>query len=240
MIGVLGGMGPAATLDLMAKLIRLCPAERDQDHLPLVIVSDPRVPDRVGPILHGRGESPLGAMIGGLRALERAGAEVVAIPCHTAHHWYDGLAAATHLPILHIVEAVLAELERREMPAGPLGLLATAATLKARLYQPRLAAAGYTAIEPSAEVMAECVLPAIALVKRDRAAEAAVLLGRAIEHLAADGAQRFLLACTELPVAAAAAARPLPGCIDATEALARACIAWHQARYSASKPSGMG
>jgi aspartate racemase len=238
MIGVLGGMGPVATLDFVAKLIRLCPAERDQDHLPLVVVSDPRVPDRVGPILHGRGESPLAAMLAGLRKLERAGAEVVAIPCHTAHHWYDELAAATGLPILHIIDAALVELERFEVPAGPLGLLATAATLKAQLYQPRLAAAGYPAIEPSGEVMAECVLPAIARVKRDRAAEAAVLLGRAVEHLAAGGAQRVLLACTELPVAAAATATPLPGCIDATEALARACIAWYRTRYPVSKLSG--
>ena len=236
MIGVLGGMGPAATLDFMAKLIRLCPAARDQDHLPLVVVSDPRVPDRVAPILHGRGESPLPAMIVGLRALERAGAEVVAIPCHTAHHWYEGLAAATGLPILHIAEAALAELERLQVPAGPLGLLATAATLKAQLYQPRLAAAGYEAIEPSAEVMAGWVLPAIALVKRNRAGEAAAPLGRALEHLAARGARRALLACTELPLAAAAAAPPPPGCIDATEALARSCIAWHHTRSSVSKP----
>jgi aspartate racemase len=239
MIGLLGGMGPAATLDFMAKLIRLCPAERDQDHLPLVIVSDPRVPDRVGPILHGRGESPIPAMLAGARALEGAGAEVIAIPCHTAHHWHDQLAAATRLPILHIVEAALAELGRVEVPAGPLGLLATAATLKAELYQPRLAAAGYPAIEPSGEVMVECVLPAIALVKRDRAAEAAVLLGRAVEHLAARGARHVLLACTELPLAAAAAATPLPGCIDATEALARACIAWYRIRHPVSKLSGL-
>jgi len=230
MIGVLGGMGPAATLDFMARLIRLCPAERDQDHLPLVVVSDPRVPDRVAPILHGQGESPLAAMLAGVRALERAGAEAIAIPCHTAHHWYDQLTAATSLPILHIVDAALAELERLEMPPGRLGLLATAATLKAGLYQPRLATAGFSAIEPADEVMTECVLPAIALVKRDRAGEAALLLGRAVEHLAARGADRVLLACTELPVAAAAGTPP-SGCIDATEALARACIAWHRSRH---------
>jgi aspartate racemase len=162
---------------------------------------------------------------------------VIAIPCHTAHHWYGQLAAATSLPVLHIVDAALAELERLETPAGPLGLLATAATLKAGLYQPRLAAAGYPAIEPSPEVMAEAVLPAIALVKRDRAAEAAPLLGRAAEHLAARGAQRVLLACTELPVALAAAATPLPGCVDATEALARAFITWYRTRYPVAKPS---
>ncbi len=230
MLGILGGMGPAATVDLMTKLIRLTRAGRDQDHLPLVAVSDPRVPDRVGPIVDGRGPSPLPAMLASLARLERAGAEAIAIPCHTAHHWYEKLAAATALPILSIVDAVLAELLRFELPPGPLGLLATRATLKAGLYQERLAAAGHPTLEPAEGVMAECVLPAIALVKQDRAAAAAPLLARAVLHLRTAGAERVLLACTELPLALAKA--PIPGCIDATEALAQSCLAWWRARQA--------
>ncbi|HSA83189.1 MAG TPA: amino acid racemase [Geminicoccaceae bacterium] len=228
MIGILGGMGPAATVDFIGKLIRLTPAGREQDHLPLVVVSDPRVPDRVGPIVDGAGPSPLPAMSAGIRRLERAGAECVAVPCHTAHAWYDQLAAATALPILHIVDAALAELERLAVPKGPLGLVATAATLKAGLYQARLAAAGHPVFLPPPAVMAECVLPAIALVKQDRAAAAAPLVLRAVDHLTSAGATRVLLACTELPIALAAT--PHPACIDATEALARSCLAWWQAR----------
>jgi aspartate racemase len=132
MIGVLGGMGPAATLDFMAKLMRLTPAGRDQDHVPLVVVSDPRVPDRVGPILHGVGESPLAALQEGARRLERAGAKCIAMPCHTAHAWYEPLAASTSLPVLHIVDCARAELERQAVPPGPRGQLATAATHPAR------------------------------------------------------------------------------------------------------------
>jgi aspartate racemase len=230
MIGILGGMGPAATVDLMAKLIRLTPAGREQDHLPLVVVSDPRVPDRVAPLIDGAGPSPLPAMRAGIRRLERAGAKCIAIPCHTAHAWYDELAAATALPILHIVDAALAELAWQAVPKGPLGLLATAATLQAGLYQERLAAAGHPALLPAPAVMGDCVLPAIALVKQDRAAAAAPLLLRAVDHLAAGGAARVLLACTELPLALAAA--PHPACIDATEALARSCLAWWRGRRS--------
>lgn len=228
MIGVLGGMGPAATLDLMTKLLRLTPVERDQEHLPLVVVSDPRVPDRVAPILEGRGESPLPAMLEGVRRLERAGAECIAIPCHTAHFWYDRLATETPLPILHIVDAVLAELERREVPEGPVGLLATAATLQAGLYQGRLATAGFPCIVPDADAMARLVLPAIALVKRDRAEDAAPLLREAVAILRRQGAGLSLLACTELPLAWAADPDPPPDCLDATEALARACVAWYR------------
>ena len=102
------------------------------------------------------------------------------------------------------------------------------ATLKAGLYQERLARAGHPALLPADEVMADAVLPAIALVKRDRAAEAGILLQRAVEHLLAGGAGHVLLACTELPVALAAA--PHPACVDATEALARRCLAWWRQR----------
>jgi len=230
MIGILGGMGPAATVDLMAKLIRLTPAGREQDHLPLVVVSDPRVPDRIAPLLEGAGPSPLPAMRAGIRRLERAGASCIAIPCHTAHAWYDELAAATALPILHIVDAALAELARQALPKGPLGLLATAATLHAGLYQDRLAAAGHPALLPAPAVMTDCVLPAIALIKQDHTAAAAPLVLRAVDHLTSAGAAHVLLACTELPIALATA--PHPACIDTTEALARSCLAWWQARQS--------
>ena len=227
MIGVLGGMGPAATVDFLDKLIRLAPADRDQDHVPVIVVSDPRVPDRVAPIMEGRGPSPLDALSRGIRTLEQAGAACIAIPCHTAHFWYDELLATSNVPILHIADAVLADLARRGGANAPVGLLATAATLKAAFYQERLGAAGYACTVPAADVMARCVLPAIALVKRDRAVDAAPLLARAVDHLIERGAQTVLLACTELPLAMAAASDPA-ACLDATEALARACIAWHR------------
>jgi aspartate racemase len=118
MIGVLGGMGPAATVDFLAKLIRLTPAERDQDHVPVVVLSEPRVPDRVGPIMDGRGPSPLDALRRGIRTLERAGAGCIAIPCHTAHFWYDQMVASAHVPILHIADAVLADLTRHGATDG--------------------------------------------------------------------------------------------------------------------------
>ena len=227
MLGVLGGMGPAATVDFLAKLIRLTPAERDQDHVPVVVVSDPRVPDRVAPIMEGRGSSPLDALRHGIRTLEQAGATCIAIPCHTAHYWYDGMLATARVPILHIADAALAELARRGAPGGPIGLLATAATLKAGFYQARLEAAGYACLVPAADVTASCLLPAIALVKRNRASEAAPRLLEAVRQVREVGARTVLLACTELPITLAAAEDP-PPCVDATEALARACIEWHR------------
>lgn len=226
MIGILGGMGPAATVDFLAKLVGLTPAERDQDHLPLVVVADPRVPDRVGPIMTGRGLSPLEGLRRGIRTLEQAGATCIAIPCHTAHFWYDGMVETAGVPILHIADAVIADLARHGA-TGAIGLLATAATLKAGFYQERLGAAGYACLLPGPDVMTSCVLPAIALVKRNRAPEAAPLLVRATLDLRNTGAGTVLLACTELPIALAAADNP-PQCLDATQSLARACIDWHR------------
>jgi aspartate racemase len=232
MIGVLGGMGPAATVDFLAKLVRLTPAQRDQDHIPVVVVSDPRVPDRVGPIMEGRGASPLDALRRGIRTLEQAGAACIALPCHTAHFWYDQMVASARVPILHIADAVLADLTRHGATDGPVGVLATAATLQAGFYQKRLHAAGYVCAVPAADVMATCVLPAIALVKQDRAGDAAPLLCCALDHLAMRGVRTVVLACTELPLALAAVSGP-PACLDATEALARASIAWHRAHGTA-------
>ncbi|MGI9498397.1 MAG: aspartate/glutamate racemase family protein, partial [Geminicoccaceae bacterium] len=152
MIGVLGGMGPAATVDFMGKLVRLTSATADQDHIPLVVMSDPRIPDRVAPILDGRGASPAAAMVERAEALERAGAAALAIPCHTAHYWAFEVQAAVSLPLLHIVDAVLADLERRQATKGSIGLLATAATLKAGLYQSKLEKAGYHCLLPDDEL----------------------------------------------------------------------------------------
>lgn len=226
MIGVLGGMGPAATVDFMTKMIRLVPATRDQDHVPLLVVSDPRIPDRVGPILEGRGASPLAAMLAGVQRLEAGGAQAIVMPCHTAHAWAGQLAHGTALPFLDIVDAALEELERRTA-VGPIGLLATRATLATGLYQDRLTAAGRPPVVLPDELIERLVLPAILLVKQNQAAAAADRLHRAIDALAERGAGAALLACTELPVALdASGEEPSLPTVDATLALARKAVGW--------------
>src|SRR5689334_7763772 len=103
-LGVLGGMGPLASAQFMARLTLLTPAAHDQDHVPAVLWSDPRVPDRTAARLAG-GADPLPWLLRGIRGLEAAGCGAIAIPCNTAHGWYEPMQAATRLPILHIVEA---------------------------------------------------------------------------------------------------------------------------------------
>ena len=229
-LGVLGGMGPLAGATFMQRLTLLTPATRDQEHIPAVLWSDPRVPDRTAARLGG-GEEPLPWLVRGLRGLEAAGCGAVAIPCNTAHGWFEAMQAATPLPILHIVDAAAAELVRLGVGDGPIGLLATKGTLAMRLYQQRLEGRGYHCIVPPEEEMDRAVMPAIDLVKANRVAEAHAPLADAARRLMVRGARAVVLGCTEIPLGISAGL-PLPFPVaDTIDALARASLAW-------AKPTG--
>jgi aspartate racemase len=130
-IGVLGGMGPSATADFYQKIIRATPAKGDQDHLQVLIFSNPHIPDRTAAI-RGDGPDPLPALVKSAEVLVRGGADFLTIPCVTAHFCYEALQRAVHVPILHLIgETVTAVL--REYPGlHCLGLLATSGTLESR------------------------------------------------------------------------------------------------------------
>ena len=224
-LGVLGGMGPLASAQFMLRLTLLTPAERDQDHIPAVLWSDPRVPDR-NAARNGTGPDPLLALVRGLRGLQAAGCGAVAIPCNTAHGWIEGMRAATALPILHIVDAAADDLRRLQVPPGQVGVMGTAATLAMRLYQDQLGALGWDCLVPTPDEMARLVTPAIALVKANRVAEAYAPLAEAAGLLARRGAQAVVLGCTEIPLGIAAGpAMPVP-VVDTIDALARAAVRW--------------
>ena len=220
-LGVLGGMGPMATVDFLKKLVEATPAARDQDHLPVIVAQAPDIPDRTQAIL-GTGADPLAAMTVALRRLEAAGATRIAIPCNTAHHWHGALQALTRAPILHIVDAVAEMLGAQGVAGGPIGLLATDGTLEAGIYPRRLARLGFTCRTPEDQA---AVMRAIRLVKAGHVAEARILLEGQAEALLAAGCGRVVLACTEIPVALAEAPAALrPRLLDATQALALACV----------------
>jgi aspartate racemase len=218
LLGVLGGMGPAATADFLSRLVALTPAEADRDHIPVVVSSVPQIPDRTEAIL-GEGLSPLPALLTGLERLERAGADLIVMPCNTAHHWHADLAAARpNLSWIHIVDAVLAL-----APAGArLGLLATTGTLQAGIYP--LRAPGRTFVAPEPAIQSGAVMRAIRAVKSGRPGLASEPFLRAAHGLRAKGATHLVFACTEVALGV-----PDPGAlglppIDSTEALARAVI----------------
>lgn len=226
LLGVLGGMGPLATVDFLQKLIEETQAANDQQHIPFVTYSVPQMPDRPSAIIAGS-ESPLPHMLAGIAALRRAGASSVAIACNTAHYWYDDLVRECGLPILHIADAACSDLTLRGVNVERVGLIATRGTVAAGFYQQRLAAHGFECVLSSEGEQNQLVLPAIEHVKRNEIKPAHALARDAVWRLRKRGAQTIILGCTEIPLAIDCVASDItPICVDATRALARACVAW--------------
>jgi aspartate racemase len=224
-IGILGGMGPEAAVDCFAKIVRNTPARKDQDHLRVIIDSNPKVPDRTAAI-QGRGESPLPLLVAGTQALERAGADFVIIPCVSAHFFLDDLRRRVRLPILSIFDAVAETIEREHPDVKNVGLLGTTGTVEGGLFQQRLDKGGIATILPGGDVQ-EKIMAAIydikdALPARSRTEILADLIAAA-ESLIARGAQGIVAACTEIPLALGQEHLPVPY-FDSLLLLARAAI----------------
>jgi aspartate racemase len=224
-IGVLGGMGPWATLDFFGRLLRLTPAARDQDHLRILIDNNPAVPDRSAFLL-GRGEDPTPWLVAGARGLAAAGADFLTIPCNTAHAFYPAIAGSVPIPVLHMMEEAAAAAARAHPQARRVGLLATAGTVRAGLYARAFARYGVEVVVPdaAAQAVTDALIAAIKAGPRpEHRGQAAAL----VQALAAQGAEAVVLGCTELPLVLAAdvlARAPVP-VLDATEALARRAVA---------------
>ncbi len=226
MIGVLGGMGPLATLDFFSKVIAATPAQGDADHVPLLIQSDPRIAPRPPAILSGA-RSPLPDLLAGRDRLIAAGATALAMPCNTAHYWYPELLKGCGVPFLSIVQASCSELAALAKAGSPIGIIATRATLAAKIFDAPLQRAGYTPMLPDDDMMETLVLPGIELVKAGHAHQGGPLIEQAVQALLHRGAGAVVLACTETPVALDAVQSHLRvRCVDSTAALARQCVAW--------------
>jgi aspartate racemase len=226
-LGVLGGMGPLASAQFMLRMTLLTPASKDQDHIPAVLWSDPRVPVR-GEVMRPGDADPLPWMLRGIEGLKRAGCGAIVIPCNTAHLWYEQMVQAAGVPIPHIVDAAARDLERMGIGPGRIGVMGTPATLRTELYQRRLVRLGWDCIVPTDDQMTRLVSPAIALVKANQVADAFEPLAEVVNDLAARGARAVVLGCTEIPlgIQSGPASRLNAPVIDTIDALARAAIAW--------------
>jgi aspartate racemase len=224
-IGILGGMGPEATLDCFAKIIKNTPAKRDQDHLRVVIDSNPKIPDRPAAI-SGRGESPVPALVKGCRCLQRAGADFIIMPCVAAHFFLEEIRQQVDLPVLSILDVVTEDLVRRHSQITAVGLLAVTATIRSGLFQKRLAADNIKAVVPD-ESHQSVVMAAVADIKktppvRSRAQITSDLIATA-ETLISNGAGAIIAGCTEVPLALHPQDLSVPY-FDALAILARAAV----------------
>jgi len=229
MIGVLGGMGPLATVDFFAKVVAATPAQEDAGHVPLLIHSDPRIPGRPAALLHG-GPSPLPALMAARDRLITAGAQGLVMACNTAHYWHTALREGCALPFPSIVDVACDAALLRFGVGAHIGLIATRATLATSLFNSALQSRGLRWVATRQSALDDWVLPAIALVKAGKTAPAGPLLAQAITQMQADGATGIILACTEAPMALEHAAPELQAlCLDSTQALAQATVAmWQQ------------
>ena len=236
LLGVLGGMGPLAGATFACRLAMLTSAATDQHHIPVLLRNDPRIPDRSSARLHG-GTDPLPAMKAGMTFLADAGVDCIVVPCNTAHLWFPALQESVSVPVLHIVEAVIADLRRQGIYEGKVGVMGTPATLSMALYQSLLARAGYEPVEPTPDEIERCCVVSIAAVKANRWDDAYAPAAEGIRALEERGARVVVLGCTELPLAVPHARRREFGVVltDSIDALALAAIA-HFEREAISLP----
>lgn len=198
-VGVLGGMGPAATVDFMQRVLAATGAARDADHLRMIVDCNPLVPDRNAAVA-GTGPSPGPVLASMAQGLERAGAQLLAMPCNTAHAFLADVRAATALPIVDIVEETVRALGAMPRPPRAVGLLATTGTVDAGLYQRALEHAGIRPVVPTGEARGAFM----AVLARIKGGDVGVGSRAAMRDVAlalvAAGADAIVAACTEVPL----------------------------------------
>ena len=216
--GVLGGMGPDATVDFMAKVIAMTDASRDQDHVRMLVDHNPQVPNRQEAILAG-GEDPGPALAAMAAGLEARGADFLVIPCNTAYVFEEAILAATSIPLISIITESVEAVRASAPEATSVGLLATDGCLQAGIYQAGIEFAGMTVVLPTAAEVEE-IMALINAVKAGGLDErtAAAMSGLAAA-LVARGVDAIIAGCTEIPLVLDDGAVSVP-LISSTDALA--------------------
>lgn len=198
-VGVLGGMGPEATVDFFHKLTVHTPAKLDQQHLHVIIYSNPRVPDRTAAILNN-GESPVPFLLEGCESLESAGADFIVIPCVTAHYFLNELRKEINLPILSILDTVAEDISEYDPRVRTVGLIGTSGTLKSEMFQKRMRTDGVKSLvcsERDQEKVMQAIYGIKAGVDKQKIhGELSFIAKKLIDS----GAEGILAGCTEIPL----------------------------------------
>lgn len=222
-VGVLGGMGPEATVLLLQRVIDAVPARDDADHVPLLVDQNPQVPSRIARLIDGTGEDPAPVLGEMARRLEAAGAEALAMPCNTAHHFAASVRLAADIPFLDMV-ALSAQRAKDLAPVGGrVGILASPAVRQTRLFEVPLAEHGLAAVYPLED---DALLAAIRAIKAEGPSHnAAATVRAASDALLKNGAEVQLAACTEFSLLADPAALGVR-LIDTLDVLVQAIVAF--------------
>lgn len=203
-VGILGGMGPQATILLMQKILDAVAAADDADHIPLLVDQNPQVPSRIRRLIEGTGDDPAPVLASMAQRLVAGGAAALAMPCNTAHHYAPAIRGAVGVPFLDMVDLSVTKAAGLAGVDGRVGILASPAVRKIGLFDRPLARFGVEALYPEDEA------EMLATIRRIKAAgpgpEAGAALRAASDTLLQRGATVQMIACTEFSLLAGATA----------------------------------
>jgi aspartate racemase len=222
-IGIIGGMGPEATIDLFRKIVKVTPARRDQEHLRILIDCNPKIPDRVKAIFE-RAESPVGPLIAAAKNLERSGADLLLIPCNAAHYYHAEVAKKVSVPVLHMIEETARYCRRKFPRLETFGLLAGSSTVALGLYAQAFQKVRKKILNPRPETQDKVMNCIYEIKAGNLGAQVKEELLQAAQELAEAGAQAILLGCTEVPLVLQDGDLPLPF-VDPTQVVAEISVA---------------
>ncbi len=220
-VGIIGGMGPEATVDLMQRIIRLTPALDDIDHIRCVVDNNPKVPSRIKAIVEGTGIDPAPAIIDMARRLEAWGADFLVMPCNTAHHYYNQVNNGVDVPVLHLVKLVVNHICGTCPEVRNIGILASPAVIMTNLYQEICEDYGLGVIYPESGDQDDLfnIIREVKAGKTD--GELRDDFQQICDRLVEQGAELVVVACTELGVIAEDLTTAN---VDAAEILAREIV----------------
>ncbi|HEY5759694.1 MAG TPA: amino acid racemase [Steroidobacter sp.] len=230
-LGVVGGVGPAATVDFLDKVVRNTPAKRDQDHLRLLVEQNPQIPDRTEHLV-GDGMDPTLALYATCKKLQAGEADLIAIPCNTAHAFVEAIQSELDIPIMNMLTVTVKHIREMFPKLSKVGLLATSGTVSSGVYKRALEDDGFQEVVPTPPLQAR-VMNAIygpQGVKAGFTTAASVAdVDAAIDELAAQGVEVIVLGCTELPLLLSEPERVTATgnrvtLVDPTDILAKRCV----------------
>jgi aspartate racemase len=198
-VGVLGGMGPDATVDFMSKVIAATPAEKDQDHVHMIVDHNPKVPNRQAAILSG-GDDPGSVLAEMAVRLESAGADFLVIPCNTAYVFRNSVIAVASIPLLSIIDESMKAIARLSPGAKAVGILATDGCLRANVYQDAMVGQGIEAVLPARQEVGELMTLIERIKGGDQSDAVATRMADIADKLIEQGAEAVIAGCTEIPL----------------------------------------
>ncbi|MEJ6079476.1 amino acid racemase [Vibrio sp. 1-Bac 57] len=196
--GIIGGMGPEATIDLMYRIYNNTPATEDGEHLRILIDNNAKVPSRIKAIIEGTGESPAPCLISMAQGLVQQGADFLVIPCNTAHYYFDQVSASVDVPVVNLLEITAQTLKNNNMVK--VGILGSTALSIVGLYNPVFEKFGLNPVYPE-ELYQDKLMEVIKAVKaKNITQEHLSHLSDLLQHMEARGIDCFAIVCTELSV----------------------------------------